>query len=128
MKKTIGAVAKELGINVETIRFYERRGFIKQPTKPISGYRHYPESTVNRIRFIKRAQELGFSLDEIVSLLTVNDNPCGKVSELAAQKKQLVSDRIGDLQRLSQSLDHVLSQCDSNQDKSHCPIIDSFLP
>ena len=125
---SIGGLAQAAGVNVETIRYYQRVGMLAQPAKPLQGVRKYGPRDIKQIRFIKRAQELGFSLDEIVSLLTVNDNPCGKVSELAAQKKQLVSDRIGDLQRLSQSLDHVLSQCDSNQDKSHCPIIDSFLP
>ena len=64
-KRTISMLAKELSVNVETIRFYERKGLIKQPPKPMQGYRHYPKETVNRIHFIKRSQELGFTLNEI---------------------------------------------------------------
>lgn len=70
MTRTISRLAKELGVNIETIRFYERKGLIQQPPKPTTGYRHYPSETVNRIHFIKRAQELGFTLDEIVHLLS----------------------------------------------------------
>ena len=83
-KRTISMLAKELSVNVETIRFYERKGLIKQPPKPMQGYRHYPKETVNRIHFIKRSQELGFTLNEIEGLLALNDSPCSKVQELAS--------------------------------------------
>jgi len=81
--RTISKVAKELGVNIESIRFYERRGLIKQPFKPEKGYRHYPVETINRIRFIKRSQELGFTLDEIANLIQLNDTPCYQVQEVA---------------------------------------------
>ncbi len=68
MTRTISKLAKELGVNVETIRFYERRGLISQPEKPETGYRHYSDDVRSRIRFIKRAQGLGFTLEEIANL------------------------------------------------------------
>ncbi|WP_438819379.1 MerR family transcriptional regulator [Legionella taurinensis] len=95
MTGTISKVAKELDINVETIRFYERRGLIKQPSKPEIGYRHYPKEIVNRIRFIKRSQELGFTLDEIANLLNLNDRPCSLVQQLAEHKLIAVSGKNG---------------------------------
>ena len=126
--RTISKVAKELGINIESIRFYERRGLIQQPPKPEQGYRHYPEETVNRIRFIKRSQELGFTLDEIVHLVQLNDQPCGQVQELAEHKLTTVQEKIANLRHLEQALIELVAQCHSNQDDNHCPIIDSLQP
>ena len=128
MTRTISKVAKELGINIESIRFYERRGLIEQPLKPEQGYRHYPEETVNRIRFIKRSQELGFTLDEIVHLVQLNDQPCGQVQELAEHKLATVQEKIANLRHLEQALIELVAQCHSNQDDNHCPIIDSLQP
>jgi len=128
MTTTIGKLARNLGINVETIRFYERKGLIEQPVKPETGYRHYPDETVNRIRFIKRAQDLGFSLDEIANLLSLNDRPCGQVQELAEHKLLAVRERMADLRRLEKALKALLTQCQSNDDDTHCPIIDSLQP
>ncbi len=126
MTRSISKVAKELAINIETVRFYERRGLIEQPPKPIQGYRHYPGETVNRIRFIKRAQELGFTLNEINSLLGLNDKPCSHVQELAEHRLLTVKQKIKDLRRLEKALKALLVQCQSNQDHSHCPVIDSL--
>lgn len=128
MPRSISKLAKELSINVETVRFYERRGLIAQPGKQERGYRHYPEETVNRIRFIKRAQELGFTLDEIANLLSLNDHPCSQVSHLAEHKLNAVKEKMADLRRLEKSLNELLGQCHSNDDESHCPIIDSLQP
>tara|TARA_R110000850_G_scaffold83657_1_gene179555 strand:- start:177 stop:563 length:387 start_codon:yes stop_codon:yes gene_type:complete len=128
MANTISIVAKELNINIETIRFYERKGLIEQPLKPEVGYRHYPNETVNRIRFIKRSQELGFTLGEITNLLNLNDQPCSQVQLLTEHKLSAVQDKISDLCRLEQALKHLLSQCHVNDDESHCPIIDSLQP
>lgn len=126
MTRSISKVAKELAINIETVRFYERRGLIEQPSKPVTGYRHYPRETVNRIRFIKRAQELGFTLNEINSLLSLNDKPCGHAQELAKHKLLTVKQKIRDLRHLEKALKALLIQCQSNQDDSHCPVIDSL--
>jgi MerR family transcriptional regulator, mercuric resistance operon regulatory protein len=128
MTRTISKVAKELNINVETVRFYERRGLIAQPPKPATGYRAYPVDTVNRIRFIKRSQELGFTLEEIANLLSLNDRPCGQVQELAEHKLGAVKEKMADLRRLEKALKALLVQCRSNDDDSHCPIIDSLQP
>ena len=126
MTTTISKVAKELSINVETVRFYERRGLITQPSKPEVGYRHYSRDTVNRIRFIKRSQELGFTLDEIANLLSLNDKPCSQVQKLAEQKLSAVKEKMADLQRLEKALNGLLVQCDNNEDDNRCPIIESL--
>ena len=128
MNRMISKLAKALNINVETVRFYERWGLITQPPKPDTGYRHYPEETVNRIRFIKRAQELGFTLDEISNLLSLNDYPCSQVQDLAELKLIAVKEKMADLRRLEKALKALLAQCQSNDDDSHCPIIDSLQP
>ncbi len=126
--RTISLLAKELGINLETIRFYERKGLIQQPTKPQQGYRHYPDSLLNQIRFIKRAQELGFTLDEIQNLLQLEQQPCQQVQALAEHKLTLVQQKIADLQRLESALTQLLTECKSNDDPDACPIIHSLQP
>jgi len=128
MKRTISKVAKELSINVETVRFYERKGLIVQPYKPDVGYRHYPTETVDRIRFIRRSQELGFTLEEISNLLNLNDSPCNQVQVLAQSKLQAVNKKINDLLSLQTALNSLLTQCSSNESDAHCPIIDSLQP
>jgi len=128
MSRTISKVAKEIGINIETVRFYERRGLIKQPVKPIQGYRQYPTATINRIRFIRRSQELGFTLNEIEGLLSLNDNPCNQVEELARKKLAAVQAKQTDLQLLEKALLEHIEQCQSNEDDTCCPIIDSLQP
>lgn len=124
--RTIGKLAKELGISVETIRFYERRGLISQPEKPFNGYRHYPDETLKRIRFIKRIQELGFTLEEIIFLLELNDKPCSQVQLLTQDKLADIQQKLSDLQRLEIALKTMLSECQSNVDEDHCPIIDAL--
>ncbi|HFB65160.1 MAG TPA: Hg(II)-responsive transcriptional regulator [Aeromonadales bacterium] len=125
---TIGQAAKQLEIHIETIRFYERKGLIEQPQKPESGYRHYSTDIINRIRFIKRAQELGFTLKEIVNLLSLNDQPCTQVQDLAEQKLASVQEKVKDLQRLEFALKEMIVQCMNNPDDDHCPIIEALQP
>ena len=125
---TISKAAKQLNIHIETIRFYERKGLIEQPQKPESGYRHYSIDIINRIRFIKRAQELGFTLKEIINLLSLNDQPCSQVQDLAEQKLAFVQEKVKDLQRLESALNQMIVQCMNNADEDHCPIIDSLQP
>lgn len=126
MARTISKLAKDLGLNVETIRFYERKGLIDQPSKPSTGYRHYSDQISSRIRFIKRAQELGFTLEEIANLLVLSDQPCHQVQELAEKKLIAVKAKIKDLRKLETALDGLLDECRSNDDSSHCPVIDSL--
>lgn len=128
MSGTISKIAKQIGINIETVRFYERKGLIKQPVKPLQGYRIYPVETVNRIRFIKRSQELGFTLHEIEGLLSLNDNPCHQVEALANKKLIAVQAKQADLQLLEKALLENIAQCQRNDDETCCPIIDSLQP
>tara|TARA_R110001583_G_scaffold1152_21_gene9628 strand:+ start:1276 stop:1662 length:387 start_codon:yes stop_codon:yes gene_type:complete len=128
MSRTISKIAKKIGINIETVRFYERKGLIKQPVKPLQGYRQYPTETVNRIRFIRRSQELGFTLNEIEGLLSLNDNPCNQVEELAKKKLVAVQTKQADLQLLEKALLEHIGQCQSNEDDTCCPIINSLQP
>ncbi len=125
---SIGQLAAAAGVNIETVRYYTRRGLIEQPTKPKHGYRVYPRPTLKRILFIKRAQELGFTLAEIANLLALEGTPCREVQEMARQKLVGVSAKIADLSRLASVLDELIARCESNQDQTHCPIIDSLLP
>ena len=94
---TIGHLATAAGVNVETIRYYQRIGLIDEPVKPAQGYRRYPAATVERIRFIKRAQELGFSLDEITDLLSLNDRDCDEARTITEHKQEIIQQRIDDL-------------------------------
>ena len=126
--RTISKLAKEVGVNVETIRFYERKSLIEQPVKPETGYRHYSDEIVNRVRFIKRTQELGFSLKEIENLLKLNDAPCSQVQDLAEAKLESVADKIRDLKKLQKALNELVGLCHSNSDKNTCPVIDSLQP
>ena len=119
----IGQLAKLASVNVETVRYYERCG-----QKPVKGYRRYPETTLNRIRFIKRAQELGFSLDEIANLLMLEETSCQEVQSIANHKLASVRAKMADLRRLETSLNDLLKQCASNTEQAHCPIITSLLP
>ena len=125
---TIGQLAEAASVNVETIRYYERRGLIAQPPKPTEGSRTYSRATLARILFIKRAQELGFTLEEIANLLELGESPCREVQGMAAQKLASVRAKLADLRRLEIVLDDLLNQCAVNLDQTHCPIIESLQP
>ncbi|GGB69416.1 Hg(II)-responsive transcriptional regulator [Shewanella inventionis] len=125
---TIGQLAKAASVNVETIRYYERRGLICQPPKPAEGYRTYPNATLARILFIKRAQELGFTLDEINNLLSLGGSHCSEVQELAEAKLASVREKINDLHRLEQVLEELVTKCRTNPDNAACPIVESLQP
>lgn len=128
MNYRIGQLAKAASVNIETIRYYERQGLIEQPPKPANGLRLYPQITLTRIRFIKRAQELGFTLKEIEHLMALNTAPCGQVQKLAEDKLSSVQGKIADLERLAHVLKALLAQCRINPDEAHCPIIDTLQP
>jgi len=124
---TIGAVARKAGVNVETIRYYQRIGLVREPARPRGGVRRYPPETVERIRFIKRAQDLGFSLAEIADLLTLNDGMhCRDTRALAAKKLNLVEARIRDLSAVRRTLRQLIAECDAGNERESCPIIDSL--
>lgn len=127
-KLTIGKVAESAGVGVETIRFYERRGLVEQPKK-LGGFREYPGATVERIRFIKRAQELGFSLAEIEQLIALNDDQSGsraEVKQLAGRKLEEIREKIQDLKRLAATLSELHKRCSGRGSIAGCPIIESI--
>lgn len=124
----ISELAKSAGVNIETIRYYERRHLITQPIKPTQGYRAYPQATLERVLFIKRAQELGFTLQEIANLLILGEGNCLSVQAIAQQKLTSVRAKIVDLNRLEHVLDHLVTQCKNNAIESSCPIVESLLP
>jgi MerR family mercuric resistance operon transcriptional regulator len=127
MGLTIGQLANKAGINVETIRYYERRGLIKRPVKPASGYRQYNKQALQKLLFIKRAKNLGFKLDEIGSLLNLSSEHCGEVKSLAEEKLVHVNNKISDLQGLAEVLGDLVRQCNNSADRVHCPIIETLL-
>jgi MerR family mercuric resistance operon transcriptional regulator len=126
MSFTIGVLAKLANVNIETIRFYERKGILLQPLKPLSGYRKYDDQALSRILFVKRAQDVGFTLSEIQSLLDIESTNCNEVQHIAIEKLVLTRQKIADLQRLENTLQNLVSQCELTQDNTHCPIVDSF--
>lgn len=125
---TIGQVANAAGVNVETIRYYQKRGLLQEPPKPDSGYRIYPQATVSRLSFIKRAQSLGFTLEEIAKLLDLGDGKCEETQVIARQKLQQIATRIHDLQAMAQVLDELLAACESSPASTKdCPIIEALV-
>ncbi|CAM3310727.1 Hg(II)-responsive transcriptional regulator [Shewanella violacea] len=125
---TIGQVAKAAEVNVETVRYYERQGLIKQPAKPVQGYRDYPTDTLLRLIFIRRAQVLGFTLNEIASLISLSGEHCSDIQLLAQKKLLAVRIKIDELQRLELSLANLVDKCRHNADETSCPIISSLVP
>ena len=124
---TIGRVAKIAGVNVETIRFYQRMHLVPEPAKPMGGVRRYPEDTVLRVNFIKRAQQLGFSLAEITHLLDLEkEQSCGKTHDLAVTKLAAVEARIADLNRIRRMLRKLVARCETRKGRIACPIIESL--
>jgi MerR family transcriptional regulator, copper efflux regulator len=127
MSMTIGAVAEAARVNVATVRYYERRGIIAEPRRTESGYRQYDESAVARIRFIRRAQELGFSLDEIADLLALRvEDPaaCGAVASATRAKLEDVESRIRELERLRGILKELLGSCQARRATTECPVLE----
>jgi Hg(II)-responsive transcriptional regulator len=125
----IGALAKAAGVGVETVRFYERKGLLLEPPRALSGYRQYPPDTVDRLRFIRRAQRLGFSLHEISELLDLRVNEvaaCGEVEVRAQAKLSEVSEKIAELQSIEAALMRLVSACEAREATSDCPIMEEF--
>ncbi len=121
---TIGRLARAAGVNVETVRYYQRRSLVAEPERPLNSVRRYSEDSVKRIRFIKRAQELGFTLAEIANLLALEDGrSCRETRELATRKLALVESRLADLSRLRRTLRELIARCDTSRGKVSCPII-----
>lgn len=126
---TISGVAQAAGVNVETIRFYQRRGLLTEPAKPPGGIRRYADADVARVRFIKAAQRIGFTLDEIAQLLTLEDGTqCSQARAIAEHKLADVRQRLQDLQRMETVLSQLVERCASRRGAVSCPLIDALRP
>jgi MerR family mercuric resistance operon transcriptional regulator len=124
---TIGQLASEAGVNVETIRYYQRRKLFPKPKRALGHTRRYGSADVVRMRFIKCAQRLGFTLREIDDLLELLEPmSCSKTRTIAAAKLEQVDERIRELQSLREEFKGLIAKCDSNRDESRCPIIERF--
>jgi len=121
---TIGVLADAAGVNVETIRFYQRKGLMQEPHRPLGGIRRYGDADLARVRFIKSAQRLGFSLDEIADLLKLEDGShCTEAREQAERKLSDVRARLADLQRIEGALLGLIERCCAANGKVQCPLI-----
>ncbi len=128
---TISNAARQAEVGIETIRFYERRGLIEQPPKPVgSGFRVYSEETVQRIRFIRQAQEIGFSLREIDELLSLRADPAADssdVRERAINKRNEVEQKIEHLQQIHAALEELISACPGKGALRQCSIMEALI-
>lgn len=126
---TIGQLAKATHVGVETVRYYERRGLLPEPPRRESGYRQFPVDAIRRIRFIKRAQNLGFSLREINQLLALSDGQdagCEEVRQFALEKVREIETKIDHFTRLRQILLDLVGKCQGEGPVAHCPIIENL--
>jgi MerR family transcriptional regulator, copper efflux regulator len=129
---TIGELARRAGVNVQTVRYYERRGLLPEPLRTPSGYRTYTDATLDRLRFIKRAQELGFTLSEIEELLVLRLDPRTTAAQIKARANAKIEDvdrRIQDLQRLRHALTHLAGRCRGGRGPvGECPLLEAMGP
>jgi MerR family mercuric resistance operon transcriptional regulator len=124
---TIGALARSAGVGVETIRYYQRRGLLAQPARQFGGIRRYGAADAARLRFIRRAQELGFTLEEIGELLKLQDGTDRRaIRRIAHARLAQVEARVADLQRMRRALRHVIEDCEHGPGAPRCPIIEAI--
>ena len=123
---TIGRLARAAGVGVETIRYYQQRDLLPVPSTS-GAYRHYPVELTARIRFIKRAQELGFSLNEIAELLRLEDGADrSSIRRIASDRLDQIVQKLADLKRMQKALNHLITQCEHTQANLPCPIISTL--
>ena len=127
--KTIGKVALETGLNIETIRYYEKLGIVPEPERTTGGNRIYSEELVMRLLFIKRSRALGFGLNEISELLDMVDGnrfTCGDIHTITVRHLRKIEEKMADLKRLHTALGTMAAEC-TKSDISDCPIIDRMF-
>jgi MerR family mercuric resistance operon transcriptional regulator len=125
---TIGALAAAAGVNVETVRYYQRRGLLNEPRKPGRGIRHYGDADMERLCFVKAAQTLGFSLDEVAELLTLADGThCREARELAQHKLKDVRGKLASLRHIEAALAGLVRDCARARGTLSCPLITALL-
>lgn len=125
----IGAAARDAGVSVQTLRYYERRGLLPAPARTVSGYRRYGPETARVVRFIKRGQELGFTLSEIAQLLGLRTTPRGersRVLELATAKVADIDQRIAHLSAMRSALAALVDSCECGSSKLECSILEAL--
>lgn len=130
MSYRISAFAKRCGVNKETIRYYEKKNLLQEPSKTKAGYRIYSDDDVKRVGFIKRMQELGFSLSEIYKLLGVVDKDevrCEDMFEFVSKKEEEVQKQIEDLKRIDRMLKDLKQRCPDEKRLHACPIIETLI-
>jgi MerR family transcriptional regulator, copper efflux regulator len=128
---SIGQTARRAGVGVETVRFYERQGLLQEPPRRDSGYRQYPEDVVARLRFIRRAKELGFSLKEIKELLALRVDPTTTYAEVRSRAVAKIADieeKIQALQRMRRALVKLAKECSGHGPTTECPILEALEP
>jgi len=123
---TIGKLATAAEVNVETIRYYQRLGLLSEPAKPAAGYRSYPQAYVARIRFIKRAQGVGFTLKEIAQLFSLGNHQCDDIQNVAKHKRQEIDHQVKVLLEMAGVLDQLIKRCDESRHTDHCALIDQL--
>lgn len=122
----VGEVARQAGVNLQTIRYYERRGLLPSPPRTASNYRAYPRDTVRRVRFIKRAKALGFTLKEIDELLSLQVDPqtsCVSVRDAAKAKVEDIDDKLRNLRAMRKALTGLIEDCSGEGPTAQCPIL-----
>ena len=126
--QTIGRIAKQADVGVDTIRFYEHKGLLPEPQRTAKGYRLYPSATVERLNFIRRAKGLGFSLEEITALLDLQDNGGTKstVKKLTSRKLDEINAKIADLESMRDVLQTLNGRCSGRGNVAGCPIIEAL--
>jgi Hg(II)-responsive transcriptional regulator len=122
----IGELAKSVGVNVETIRYYQRIGLLELPQKSYGGARYYSSEDLKRLRFIRRAQQIGFSLEDIRTLLELSSSDCEQVEKLAAQQLNLVHAKLRQLRRIEAVLAKTVEQCARRKGNQPCPILETL--
>ena len=125
----IGKLSEKSGVSIETIRFYEHKGLIEPVSRKATGYRVYNEDSLERLRFIKRSKELGFSLEEISDLLSMrikNKSQCNRVRTKAKEKLEDVQTKIEDLRHIATSLKKLIHTCESQNKTNNCPILENL--
>lgn len=126
---TIGQLAKQAGVGVETIRFYEREGLLDEPARRASGYRQYAEGAVERVKFLRRAQRLGFTLKDARDLLDLKHDPSADRAEVREKATRKVADteqKIRDLEAMREDLSLLIAECHGAGPAAHCPIIEAI--